>query len=291
MGTGTVNSACIRVGRPLRGRRCCLAIGGLSLLALSVFAADPSVLAKVLGTAEVSYPARIAAARALSRTLANEDITALYGFLDRKAADDPSQPGELDAIKNDVVNQLKAQNRFPLELPSRLMAMYGDRSHDEVWRDYCIQHLGDIVPEIRDEAGREKAIRVLWSATDERQGSIPGTGLIALFNLCGGKGVDRAQVAAKALAMVKDPGYGEPAKITALQIGAKLGDQALLPLARKLAAGGAIPIRMSAMACLGMLGDKSDLELLKASESSTDVRLSTAAQAAIKRLSVKRTQE
>ena len=284
MSTGTVNSACIRVGRPLRGRRCCLAIGGLSLLALSVFAADPSVLAKVLGTAEVSYPARIAAARALSRTLANEDITALYGFLDRKAADDPSQPGELDAIKNDVVNQLKAQNRFPLELPGRLMAMYGDRSHDEVWRDYCIQHLGDIVPEIRDEAGREKAIRVLWSATDERQGSIPGTGLIALFNLCGGKGVDRAQVAAKALAMVKDPGYGEPAKITALQIGAKLGEKTILPLARQLAQKATISLRVSAMACVGTLGNASDLDWLREYENATDIRLKTSSQAAVKQL-------
>ena len=91
--------------------------------------------------------------------------------------------------------------------------------------------------------------------------------------------------------MVKSPVYGEPAKITALQICAKLGDTDILPDARKLAAGRSIPIRMSAMACLGMLGDKTDVELLKASESSTDIRLRTAAQAAIKQLSKNHAQE
>lgn len=40
------------------------------------------------------------------------------------------------------------------------------------------------------------------------------------------------------------------------------------------------------MACLGMLGDKSDLALLKVSESSTDIRLRMASQAAIKKLSM-----
>lgn len=126
---------------------------------------------------------------------------------------------------------------------------------------------------------------------DERQGSIPGTGLIALFNLCGQKGFEKDRISAKSLEMVRESGYGEPAKITALQICAKLGEKAVLPDARKLAAGGSIPIRMSAMACLGMLGDKSDIGMLKASESSTDIRLKTAAQVALKKLKAKQAQE
>jgi hypothetical protein len=255
------------------------------LSATWAIAASPTNMAVILGAPEASFSARIEAVRLLGKSLSNEEITALYGFLDRKAGEDPAQPGELCAIKNDVVNALKAQQVMPPDLAGHLIAMYNDRSHDEVWHDYCVQHLGDIYTGIGDEANREKALRVLWSAVDEKQGSIPGTGLIALFNLCGQVSVDRARVAAKALQMVHSPIYGEPAKITALQICANLGEVGVLPDARKLAAVGAVPIRMSAMACLGMLGDKSDLEMLKKAELSPDIRLKTASQTAIKRLS------
>ncbi len=293
MGRGAINVAGLGVGwlpcRNVFGGVLPRRIFFLSfvLSASSIFAADPAVLAKVLGATEVSYPARLEAVKSLSKSLSSEEITSLYAFLGRKAADDPSRPGELDAIKNDVVNQLKAQDRFPQELPGHLMSMYTDRSHGNVWRDYCIQHLGDSVLEIRDETGREKAIRVLWSAVDERQGSIPGTGLIALFNLCGQGDVDRARVATKALSMVRSPEYGEPAKITALQICACLGEVGVLPDARKLVADGPIPVRTSAIACLGVLGDQSDLVLLQMAAVSTDIRLKTAARAAIKKINAK----
>ena len=249
-----------------------------------VWAAPSPGLTTILGNDEPAYPARLAAVKALSKSLPKEDIAVLYGFLERKSSEDKARPGELNAIKNDVVNELKMQKVMPQDLAGRLMTMYGNKSHDEVWRDYCVQHLGDIYTEISNEGDREKAFHVLWSAVDERQGSIPGTGLIALFNLCGQKGFEKDQISAKALEMVRASDYGEPAKITALQICAKLGEKAVLPDARKLAAGGPIPIRMSAMACLGMLGNKADLTLLKVSESSTDVRLRTAAQAAILKL-------
>jgi len=257
----------------------------------SAFAAITPNLATVLGDAEASYPARIAAVKALGKSLSAEEITALYGFLNRKTGEDKARPGELNAIKNDVVNVLKMQQEMPWELAGRLVAMYNDLSHDEVWRDYCIQHLGDIYTAIRDEGGRVSARSALWSAVNERQGSIPGTGLIALFNVCGQKGFEKGRITAKALELVRSSEYGEPAKITALQICAKLGEMAILADARKLAASGEVPVRMSAMACLGMLGDKADLELLKQSEISTDIRLRTAAQAAIRKLSEKQAQE
>ncbi|MEI6789372.1 MAG: hypothetical protein WCL49_12925 [bacterium] len=255
---------------------------------ISVVCADPSAnLTIILGASEAAFPARIEAARMLGKTLSKEEITALYGFLDRKAGEDPAQPGELCAIKNDVVNSLKMQQVMPPDLAGHLIAMYGDRSHEESWRDYCVQHLGDIYTTVGDASIREKVLRVLWSAVDERQGSIPGTGLIALFNLCGQGPVDRTRVAAKALSMVRSPAYGEPAKITALQICADLGEQSVLPDARKLAVNGSVPVRISAMASLGALGDKSDEDLMRTTVTSTDIRLKTAAQVAIKKINAK----
>ena len=134
------------------------------------------------------------------------------------------------------------------------------------------------------EDGRKQARGVLWEAAAMKDGSIPGTALIALFNLSGREGFEKERIAASALEMVRNASYGEPAKITALQIGAKLGERSMLPLARTLAAAGPVPVRVSAMACLGMLGDGSDLPMLKTAAAGGDIRLATAAHEAIRKL-------
>ena len=273
-------------------------LSALTWLSADAFAADVpapapaavhAAVAQVLGQGtERSYAARSRTIKALEINLSADEIQALYGFLDRKADADAATLGERNALKNDVVNALKMQQPMPADLASHLIAMFQDRSHDEVWRDYCIQHLGDIHANIQNPDEREQSCQVLWAAAAEKQGSIPGTALIALGNLCGQKNFEKPRIAAQALAMVRAPDYGEPAKITALQICAKLGETAVLPDARKLTADGSVLIRVSAMACLGMLGDKSDLALLKVAESSTDIRLKTAAQTASQRLSATR---
>lgn len=256
-----------------------------------VLADDSSVMAIVLGKVAASHAERINAVKTLSRTLSTNDITALYGFLACKAGEDNTLPGELNALKNDVVNALKMQQVMPSSLAGCLMTMYGDPSHDVVWRDYCIQHLGDLYSEIKEKEVQSRALGILWAAADEKQGSIPGTALIALFGNAGAEGFGKDKIAVKALEMVRAPAYGEPARITALQIAAQLGEKLVLPDARKLAVDGSIPVRVSAMACLGLLGDKSDLQLLKDSQASTDLRLRTASQAAIKKLSTTQIQK
>jgi hypothetical protein len=261
-----------------------MAVLAAALAGSAAQAVESPGLATLLGAAEDSFPARVAAIRALGKSLSGDEINALYGFLNRKAGEDKAQPGELNALKNDVANALKMQKTMPADLPARLMAMFGDRSHDEVWRDYCIQHLGDVYPSIADTAVRAQVRRVLWSAADERKGSIPGTALIALSNQVGQEGFGKARIAAKALEMVREPSCGEPARITALQICANLGERAVLPDARRLAADGSTPIRVSAIACVGTLGDASDLEWLRKDESASDIRLKTAARAAMGKL-------
>jgi HEAT repeat protein len=239
-----------------------------------------------------SHAARLQAVRALSKDLLPDEVQALYGFLNRKSGEDPASAqassAERNALKNDVVNALKMQTVMPADLPARLIAMFNDPAHDPVWRDYCIQHLGSVYAGITPLALQEQARQTLWTATSEKQGSIPGTALIALANLAGQPGFEKARIAATALALVRLPDYGEPAKITAFQICAKLDEQAVLPDARQQMTNGSVLIRVSALACVGILGDQSDLAALRQMESSSDSRLRTAAQAAIKRVIEKR---
>ena len=270
-----------------------LAIGQASLTALAADVPAPGALgmplAVVLGQGTgsetaPSHAARLQAVRALSKTLSSNEVHALYGLLDRKSGEDPATPAERNALKNDVVNALKMQKVIPADLPARLIAMFNDPAHDAVWRDYCIQHLGSVYAEITPLALQEQARQTLWAAASEKQGTIPGTALIALANLSGQPGFEKARIAALALTLVRSPDYGEPSKITAFQICAKLGEQSVLPDARQQMSNGSVLIRVSALACVGILGDQSDLAALRALESNADIRLRTAAQAAIKRL-------
>jgi hypothetical protein len=61
------------------------------------------------------------------------------------------------------------------------MAMYQDEKETIVWRDYCIQHLGSILPGLSPH--RQKyADSLLWQATDDNTGVIAGTALLALYH-------------------------------------------------------------------------------------------------------------
>jgi hypothetical protein len=267
--------------RPTRGGWVSLMVALLVVMGIAREAAAATPVEVVLGKGpRVSLAARLQAARTLGQSLPAQEIEALYGFLERHQPDDPGQPGDLVAIKNDVVNVLRSQRVVPPGLATHLMAMFRDRTHEDVWRDYCLQHLGALHVAL-PPAGQEQVVALLWEAADEKTGMIPGTALIALSNVAGQAGADRGRVATKALEMVRAPEYGEPARITALQICAMLQAKSVLPEARSLAVNGSIPVRSSAMACLGVLGDESDLDLLKQAAGSTDVRLRTSAQAAV----------
>jgi HEAT repeat protein len=114
----------------------------------------------------------------------------------------------------------------------------------------------------------------------------------ALANNSGTTEMPVRQVTDKAVAMAGDAAYGEAARITALQICAKLSDTRVLLPAREIAFGkyGA-PLRVSAIAALGAMGDGSDLAQPKPLAQSTDIRLRTAAAAAVKKLSDRRVEK
>jgi len=245
----------------------------------------PESLAVVLGNGNEPYLLRIKAVHALSKNLSDSEILCLYLFLNRKQGQDNLPLEEVNAIKNDVVSVLKVQETKPACLANNLMAMYYDREHDNVWRDYCIQHLGNFYSKIGDPAEQKLARETFWKAAEEMQISIAGTALIALSNNTGSPGFDKAAIGNKALALVLDPKCGELAEITALQICANLGEKGVLPPARKISDSSAsVPLRMSAIAAIGTIGEESDRLLLEKYSASSDTRLRTAALSALKRL-------
>lgn len=244
----------------------------------------PGSLRILFGQAEKKdYFTRIKAVHQLGKNLAESEVKALYVFLDRKNSEDNLQPSEIDAIKNEVSMAIARQEKKPADYAHNLMAMYYDPSHDDVWRDYCIQHLGAWYS--KAEAAEQPLIaKTLWDAAGKKHLAIAGTALIALSNNTG-QGISKEDVANKAFGLCEDAQCGELAKTTALQICARLGDKRALPVARRIAESGAsVPLRMSAIAAVGTLGDSSDKPLLEKYASSSDARLRKSAQAALGRL-------
>jgi len=246
----------------------------------------PDNLRLIVGlTEEKRHLPRVRAVQRLASALSPQETTALLWFLHRKAAEDPLPPDKLNHIKNDILNLLLRPQNKPGDLGLHLVAMYRDKAHDPMWRDYCIQFLGQLHARAGGAAQRKAMAEALWEAARDASGPTAGTALIALAGGIGAPGVDKGDVAARALAIASDEQAADPARITALQICAKLGSRKALGVARRLARSAEDAcLRMSALAALGALGDASDADLLTECAKSPDVRLRRAAQASLDKI-------
>ncbi len=246
----------------------------------------PGSLRRVMGKdGRTSYGRRYRGTRSLSKDLSRDEVLGLYAMMDRKQTEDPLAVGKLNTIKNEVANALRRQNTVPEDFANNLMAMYFDKSHHVVWRDYCIQHLGGILKRMSDPEQKNKAVAAFWEAATETDSSIAGTSLLAMRHNVDDPLVDQQAVAAKALGYCEDPKCNDRTKITALQVCAELGETKALPTARKIAtSNGGTQLRMSAIAAVGTLGDESDRAMLQKYASGSNSRLRQPARSALKRL-------
>ncbi len=246
--------------------------------------AVPERLRAVFGKNGESFALRLEAVHALSQDLSSAEKEALYALLYRKAGDESLTADQFNAFKNDIVNELKNQPNGQIELIRHLTRQFYDETQDPVWRDYCIQHLGTLYRATRDE-DRAALEQVFWEATDTKEQSTAGTALIALAGSAGLSEASQRKLQDRALAIAQDSAYGEGARMTALQICAKLNDRRVLSLARELVDGGApVSLKVSAIAVLGALGDPSDRARVEPLAASSDIRLAGAARAAAKKL-------
>lgn len=221
---------------------------------------------------------RPAAARHLGINLARSEIDDLYAFLR-----DPSK--NLPALKNEMMNALARQEKQPEGLTSLLIGIYLDPTHDDVTRDYALQHLVVLYSK-GNNPDRLEIANVLWEGVGERQGTIPGTALLGLHRLSQkDPALPRARITGAAIQMIENEEFGEPARITALQICGEAGAVEALPLAKRLAEKGeTVIVRASAIAAIGRLGGTDEARFLKRSGLANNPRLKPAVEAALNRI-------
>lgn len=207
--------------------------------------------------------------------LSARDLQKLAAFLVHPSG----EPGEA-ALKNDLINMLRAQSTPPKGLGHTLLSIYRDGQHSPLMRDYAIQHLGAWYP----LAQHKHIIRqTLWQACDQTGNSIAGTALLALHRLASKSyPVDREKLAQAALKVARS--QGSPlSRLTALRICGELQIREAGEVSRKLLHGsGDLSLKLAAIATLGEVGSEGDASLLEGYL--THPRLSFAAEKALAHL-------
>lgn len=233
-----------------------------------------------------SYEPRIYDVSQLGRNLSDKEITALLYFLHKKAGDDVLPLLEFDAVKNDVASAIMNQERLPLEFAPHLIAMYYDRSLDDAWRDYCVQFLGQCYGKIENPQERALVRNLFNDALKDKVG-IPGAALIAMTGLADNPEFDGKKIADAAYSLCIDGKVDDMIKTTALQICAKFKKREVLSIARDMIKTSKnVPLKMSAVATVGAIGDNSDHDTLRSLAKSSDIRMRIASKAALKKMGV-----
>jgi len=220
------------------------------------------------------------------RSLTDAELASLLRFLRQPPSRKPSiDPKERAALKNDTAVLLMSHNPPPSGFGAHLIEMASDPELSREWRDYCLQFLGEWLPRETDQETRKQILGVFRRAAADHRTVSAGTALLAMLRNIESGGCDRNEVAGLALAVVTDPKATDGAVVTAFQVCAKLGLATCLEAARDVAISNrSIPVRSSAIAALGYLGNSEDETPIKRLTRSPDSRLRSAARGALQRL-------
>jgi hypothetical protein len=261
----------------------------------SVQSLQPPPLAETLSDAirlivrpdgKAGFSERVAAVHAIKEALNSEEIRAFYGYLLAPAHNqDQDDRVQENWLRNEMLDKLVRQPTLPAGLPDVLVAIYQDQDQDVVMRDYAVQHM---TPAYAQAGADEKASlqQALWQAAQETDSSIAGTALLSLNDLAQSSAeFDQNQIAQTALKLAGDDQCGELARITAIQICGRMGVTQALSVALQLAQqAGSVPLRITAIAALGDLGDQNVETFLQQIAAGDEDRLKPAAVSALKRL-------
>ena len=267
----------------------------LSTALTSVLAQQPvriqttvdSELASICGEASSPYAERVRLIHRLPSNLAPEQLERCRAFLESTLAGQPLPDLEFNGLKNELVFALLRQRESLTELAGLLVRMSRAPETDATWRDYCVQFLGKCYPRIHDARSREAMAEMFWEALrTRRRGRAAGSAARQLMTL--GRTFPEfppERVSAASLEALLDPAISDETRTALLQVCGTLGKRGALPTARAIAGRSSAPVlRASAIAAVGMLGDASDLPLLRRLAASGDVRVSRPASAAMDRI-------
>ena len=208
------------------------------------------------------YITRSRAIESLGKELPDSEIKALLAYLD--SIDNNLRQERVAALKNDVMNLLRAQNSISPDLVSALIKIFNAKRQDSVILDYCVQHLGALQEQLDDAAQLDAIYSCIRKASLEENASYSGTALVAMSHRKNPSDENKAFLKERAAAIAANSKSHEAARITAIMIGAENECEEILPAVREIVASAAdsISLKIVAINALGRFGDDSDKQLL-----------------------------
>jgi hypothetical protein len=238
----------------------------------------------------------------LSNSLSADDVAALRTLLHWPNDQFPEQMRgiEVNAVKNDVLDRLLRQNTLPENMGEQMVEMASSSDNDPVWRDYCIQFMSPFYERVSAEnreagsseseqsvAERASVREAMFSALDEREGTLAGTSLIGLELLSRThENFDRTAIIEAASEIAADESASAESRLTALRLSSLTGaDESTAQTARNLAqTGETVQLRSAAIVTLGEAGSDEDRELLESFATSDNRQIVMAAEMALKKM-------
>ncbi len=227
-----------------------------------------------------TYRQKYAAAQKIPKFLAFKDKEKLYIFL-RKKLPKRFSALEFNAVKNEVALSLMKDQENHKTLALELISMFADKSYDATWRDYCIQFLGHLLTSVEDDDVKTKIVKTLKQSLKERGNGIPATAMVFFEKNIGKYEITKKFVTQSALELTTNEKVSNSTKMMTLQIAARNSDQRTKIVAHQvLEETNYVPLKMSAIAALGFVGDIKDYKFLEQFTKSMDFRLKRPAEVA-----------
>jgi hypothetical protein len=245
------------------------------------------------GSLRDEYRRRTAAVWLLGNELTAQELDAIFNFLLVSRPNESADSLSLNSIKNDLLDMLVRQSVLPSQLGRFMMNIISDENQDEVFRDYCLQHLAPYYdrkwPATRkttNDFERQEMFSTYHVVLSNTTSSMAGTALIGLFSLSEQHPeFDQVSIGCEAQRIAANAKYGIITRVTAMQVCGRARNGNILPIARIEAQSSAsVQLRMASIATLGDVGDQSDIELLSSLSSDEEERVRLSALSAKKRL-------
>jgi hypothetical protein len=222
---------------------------------------------------------RWGAIHGLGKSLSQDEINAVG-----------SPDEDIRGQKNDILSALIDQEPQPARLQDELLSMFRDKTHEEWWRNFCVQHFELLYrkkwPNSSTGGGDEerRAMKDAYSEAVRAVGnSIAGTALLGLARLSEDyPEFEKSSIMRDAVSIAANQGADQRSRIAALQVAGRLGCVDILPVARSVVTSGAgVSFRMAAIATLGEVGKSEDKDVLRQIMTGSDPYLQKAATKAL----------
>lgn len=207
-----------------------------------------------------TYSERLQAVRDLNAPLSPQEQTRLLDYIASRFEDATErEPGREAAIRNDLLARLGEIGVPPDALAVALTQALASPESIGRWRDFCLQHLGQLYPDL-SSAARAPVRAMLLEATRDKTDALAGTALLALRNA-----LSLNELATHILRVALDDEFSEASRATALNLAANLPpDSRVLTIARDHLARtpghprASLPLRLAALTLLGETGTPED---------------------------------